>query len=78
MPELSMGLLFSGLFVGLLGLVLFLSGKRSGEPTTLCTGIALSALPICIHSVAILWGVTAGVVGGLILLRRFGSGFVGV
>jgi hypothetical protein len=78
MPELSMGVLFSGLFVCLLGLVLFLAGKRSGEPTTLCSGIALSALPVCIHSVAILWAVTAGVIGGLILLKRFGSGFVGV
>lgn len=73
MLELSTGMLVSGLVIGGLGFVLFWRGKREGQPGTLLAGIALSALPMVLHSVGLLWLVTAGVVGGLGLLRRFGG-----
>jgi hypothetical protein len=71
--ELSTGMLASGLVIGGVGFVLFWRGKREGQPGTLLAGIALSALPMVLHSVGLLWLASAGVVGGLGLLRRFGG-----
>ncbi len=71
MPDLSTGMILSGLVLGGVGFVLFWRGKRESQPVTLLAGIALSILPMVMHSVLALWLASAGVVGGLGLLRRF-------
>jgi len=73
MFEMTAGMLLSGLVIGGLGFVLFLRGKREREPATLLGGIGLSVLPLGVHSVGLLWLLALGVVGGLVLLRRFGA-----
>lgn len=70
---MSEGMLLSGLVIGGVGFVLFLKGKRDCSLGTLVTGIVLSVLPMVMHSVGMLWLASAGLVGGLGLLRRFGS-----
>ena len=70
---MSEGMLLSGLVIGGVGFVLFLRGKREGSLGTLLAGIALSVLPMLMHSVGMLWLASAGLVGGLGLMRRFGS-----
>lgn len=73
MLEMSSGMLLSGLVIGSVGFVLFLKGKRDRSAGTLLAGIVLSVLPMVMHSVGMLWLTSAGLVGGLGLLRRFGS-----
>jgi len=73
MFDMSGGMLLSGLVIGGVGFVLFMWGKRECSVRALVAGVALSVLPMVMHSVAALWLASAGVVGGLGLLRRFGS-----
>lgn len=73
MLDLSMGMLISGTIIGGVGLVLLLRGKRESEPSSLLAGLALSVLPLVMHSVGMLWLAGVGVMGGWGLLRRLGD-----
>ena len=73
MFEMTTGMLISGLVIGGVGFVLFFRGKREREVGTLLAGLGLSVLPLAVHSTGVLWLATAGVCGGLFLVRRFGG-----
>jgi hypothetical protein len=73
MLDLSMGMLISGTVIGAAGMLLLLRGKRESEPSSLLAGLALSVLPLVMHSVGMLWLAGAGVMGGWGLLRRMGD-----
>ena len=55
MLDLSMGMLISGTVIGAAGMLLLLRGKRESEPSSLLAGLALSVLPLVMHSVGMLW-----------------------
>ena len=71
MFDMSMGMIVSGLILSAVGLVLFLHGKREADFRTLFAGIALGILPMVVHSVLILWGISAAVLGGVWALKRY-------
>lgn len=73
MLDLSMGMLISGTVIGAFGMLLLLRGKRESEPSSLLAGLALSVLPLVMHSVGMLWLAGAGVMGGWGLLQRMGD-----
>lgn len=53
----SPAMLFSGLIVGTLGLGLFLYGKKAERPAPLAIGLGVSALPLVVHSLVVLWAI---------------------
>lgn len=61
----SPAVLFSGLFIGLLGGALFLYGKKAERPAPLAVGLGMCALPMLVHSLALLWAITGASVAGL-------------
>ncbi|KAA0215854.1 MAG: hypothetical protein DYG94_06775 [Leptolyngbya sp. PLA3] len=69
--DMSMSLVLSGLILGSVGLGIFLWGKKQQELTAILVGLALSVLPLCIHSVGLLWILSGGVLGGWKLLHKF-------
>ncbi len=73
MLDLSIGLLISGLILGTLGIVLFKRGKQDADWSTLAGGMALGILPIAVHSLLLLWGLSFAVLGGLWAIKRFGG-----
>lgn len=64
--------LISGVVIGAIGTAMFLYGKKQERPLTLLTGIALCAFPMFVASVAMLWLITAGCIGGLYVASRNG------
>jgi hypothetical protein len=76
MLDSSFGVILSGLVLGAVGFVLFMHGKRQSDLGSVLGGIALGVLPMVVHSLLLLWLAGAGVIAGVVLLRR-GGGFGG-
>ncbi|HED53907.1 MAG TPA: hypothetical protein ENJ00_06865 [Phycisphaerales bacterium] len=70
LDDLTMGTIVSGSVLGLLGLFMFLYGKREGRPMTVIAGLILGILPMVMHAMLPLWLVSAGLVGGVVVHRR--------
>jgi hypothetical protein len=70
---MSVGLLFSGLVIGTVGLGVFVYGKRMESIRALACGVALMAFPYFVHSVLLMWIIAAACVGGTWAIGRFGS-----
>ncbi len=64
------GLLFSGLMISMVGLGVFMYGKRAAKPGSLLAGLALMVYPIFVTSVLWMWVIAAGCVGGAYLLNQ--------
>jgi len=64
-------LLFSSFVVSTIGVGLFLYGKRAGRAPCLGVGAALCVFPPFVHSVWLLWGLTALLLAALPLLQRW-------
>lgn len=64
------GVLFSGLFIGLLGMVIFMHGKRESKPSCLLAGAALCIFPYFVSSLLLMWAITGGTLTGLWALSR--------
>ena len=67
---MSFGYLFSGFFISMIGVGLFMYGKRAPRFWPMMAGVAMSIYPFFITSVWLLWGVTAGIVALLYFLRE--------
>ncbi|MEZ6241628.1 MAG: hypothetical protein R3B57_01145 [Phycisphaerales bacterium] len=74
MFDFSTPMLISGLVLGAVGVMFFFRGKSHQEPSSIIAGIALSVLPMALHSVLLLWGLSAAVIGGWAVMRRMGEG----
>jgi len=61
--------LISGLVIGLIGMVLFIYGKKEGNVKALAAGIALCVFPYFVASVILSWVLTGLCLGGLYLTR---------
>jgi len=57
--------LVSGLFIGLLGMALFIYGKKQADMKCLLTGGVLCVFPYFVTSVVLMWVITGACVGGL-------------
>lgn len=68
--NLDMPSILSGLFIGLVGMFLFVRGKREADLKCLGTGLALCIFPYFISSLVLTWGVFALCMGGLYYFGR--------
>lgn len=76
-PSLSPLQIAVGLFVGLLGMAMFVYGKKAERPAILVAGLAMCVLPMLAHGVLAQLGLAAVcVVGGVGLGRVFEGGGV--
>ena len=64
-------LLLSGLFIGLIGMAMFIYGKKQQNLRCLSVGVVLCVYPYFIASVAVLWLIAAACLGGLYAWSRF-------
>ena len=65
--------ILSGLFIGLLGMALFVYGRRQERPDCLFAGVLISVAPIFVHSLVLLWAATGLVGAGLYARKRFAA-----
>lgn len=64
-------LLFSGLFISVIGMGLFLYGKKAQEIKCLGAGIALCVFPYFVTSLLLMWVLAGACLAGAFLLPRF-------
>ncbi len=57
--------IISGLFIGLIGMGLFMHGKKAGNFKTLGAGVVMCAYPYFVTSIIALWGIFAVCLAGL-------------
>jgi hypothetical protein len=62
------GLLFSGLAISMIGLALFVHGKKMDKVRNLGLGLAMMVYPIFVHSLLWLWLIAGACVAGVFLL----------
>ena len=65
--------IISGLFISAIGAGLFMYGKKAVDLRCILAGVALCVIPYFIGSMALLWLVSAGVVGGLFAWIKYGG-----
>ena len=68
--NMSFGYLLSGFIISMIGMGMFMYGKRVPLLWPMVGGLAMSIYPFFITSVWLLWVVTAGVVGFLYFMRE--------
>ena len=64
--------LISGLFIGLIGMGLFIYGKKECNVRCLATGAVMCVFPYFVSSLLLLWLIAAACIGALFLLSRAG------
>ena len=64
------GPLLSGAVISLVGLAIFLYGKRMEDIKSIGIGLAMMTYPIFIHSVLLMWLIAAICIAGMYLLPR--------
>jgi len=64
--------LISGLFIGLVGVALFMYGKKQCNLRFLGAGAALCIYPYFVSSVLLIWLIAAACLGLLVLTSRAG------
>ena len=64
------GLLFSGFLISMIGLGVFMHGRRADKPGNLVAGLVLMVYPIFVPSVLWMWVIAGGCLGGTYLLSR--------
>ena len=62
------GLLFSGLTISLIGLALFVHGKKMDKVRNLGIGLAMMVFPIFVHSMLWVWLIAGACVASVFLL----------
>lgn len=64
--------LISGLVIGLIGMGLFMYGKKAQRLPHALAGLALCVFPYFVESIALSWLITGACLGGLYLVSRDG------
>ncbi len=62
------GLLLSGLVISMVGLAIFVYGKRMEKAKSLCIGLVMMVFPMFIPSVLWMWLIAGACVAGLYVL----------
>jgi hypothetical protein len=60
----------SGVLIGLIGMALFMYGKKAIEPKCIGIGLAMCVYPYFISSVLIMWVLAGACLAGVYLLPR--------
>lgn len=68
---MTMGVIVSGSLIGLVGFMMFLYGKREGEPLTLIAGLVLGLIPMIMHALLPMWIISGALVGCVAVHRRY-------
>jgi len=68
--NLDSGSLFSSLIISCIGMGYFMYGKKAGRLWPLLGGIALCVYPYFISNVPLMWGLAAGIMVGIYLMRE--------
>ncbi|MHC4217190.1 MAG: hypothetical protein ACYSU7_01930 [Planctomycetota bacterium] len=68
----SPGLLMSGLVISMVGLAIFVHGKRMEKAKSLAIGLVMMVFPIFVPSVLWMWLLAGACVAGLYLLPQSG------
>lgn len=63
--------LISSLVIGIVGMGLFVYGKKQTSIPSLLTGVVLCIFPYFVSSVLLMWAITAACLGGLYYLVRY-------
>ena len=62
------GLLFSGFMISMIGLGLFLHGKKMERYRSLGIGLAMMIFPMFVHSILLMWAIAVACVVSVFLL----------
>ncbi len=62
--------LFSSIFIGIIGTVIFMYGKRQSSFRCLAAGAGLCIFPYFVTSVVLMWAITGAALGGLFVTRE--------
>lgn len=63
--------LLSGVLIGLVGMTLFIRGKKEAQPSLLVGGLAMCIYPYFVTNIALIWTIFAACIGAMWWLRRF-------
>lgn len=64
--------LISSILIGVIGMGLFIYGKKQQSLPPLFAGVVLCVFPYFVASVVLMWIITAGCLGGLYVMGRQG------
>lgn len=64
-------ILFSGIIIGLVGMLMFNYGRKEPDLRAVSAGLVLCIYPYFIGSVVVLWLIFAAVIGGLYALNKY-------
>jgi len=67
----GMGLLFSGLLIGTVGVGMFIYGKKRPEPKCMLIGIAMCVYPYFVSSLALMWVIAVACMAAVYMLPSF-------
>lgn len=68
--------MLSSILIGLIGMGMFMYGKKQGHVPSLIGGAVLSLETFFVHSTLVMWLVAAACIGGLyIMSQRSGSAY---
>jgi hypothetical protein len=62
--------LASGLLIGMVGMALVMYGRKQESPKALVTGLVLCVFPYFVASLALMWAIAGGCLGGLYAWTR--------
>lgn len=70
MDLMDPGPLLSGAVISIVGLAIFLYGKKLQKIKSLGIGLAMMTFPIFVHSILWMWLIAVGCIAGLYILPR--------
>ena len=70
MDLMNPGALLSGVVISMVGLAVFLYGKKMERVNSLGIGLAMMVFPMFVHSILWMWLIAVGCVAGLYIMSR--------
>jgi hypothetical protein len=68
----SPGLLFSGFAISMVGLAVFIHGKKAEKVRNLLIGLAMMIFPMFVHSLLLMWVIAGACMAGVFVLPEGG------
>lgn len=64
------GVFLSSMLIGVIGMGVFIYGKKSGDFKSLAIGLLMCVFPYFVHSLLVMWLATAACFGGMFVLSK--------